>query len=80
VLRRDSGVEKGAPWPATVSEVTGSQRSGGGGVLRRGIFHGPEEAAVELSTASMPEEGKRKARESRLSCARKGKRGGSVRA
>jgi hypothetical protein len=38
VLRRDSGVEKGAPWPATVSEVTGSQRSGWGGGSQAGHF------------------------------------------
>jgi hypothetical protein len=30
VLRRDFGVEKGPPWLATVSEVTGGRRSGGG--------------------------------------------------
>jgi hypothetical protein len=30
VLWRDSGVEKGPPWPAMVSEVTGGRRSGGG--------------------------------------------------
>jgi hypothetical protein len=50
------------------------------GVLRRGILRGPEKTAVELSTASMPEQGKRKVRENRLSRARKGKRGGSVQA
>jgi hypothetical protein len=77
VLRRDSGVEKGPPWPAMVSEVTGGQRSGGG-VLRRGILHGPEETTVELSAASIPEQGKRKTRESRLGRARMGKRGGPV--
>jgi hypothetical protein len=38
VLRRDSGVEKGPPWSATVSEVTGGRKSSGGGVLRRGIL------------------------------------------
>jgi hypothetical protein len=30
VLRRDSSVEKGPPWPAMVSQVTGGQRSGEG--------------------------------------------------
>jgi hypothetical protein len=30
VLRRDFDMEKGPPWPATASEVTGSRRSGGG--------------------------------------------------
>jgi hypothetical protein len=39
-------------------------------------LRGPEKTAVELSTASMPEQGKRKVRENRLSRARKGKRGG----
>jgi hypothetical protein len=38
-------------------------------------LHGPEETAVELSAASMSEQGKRKARESQLGHARKGKRG-----
>jgi hypothetical protein len=31
VLRRDSGVEKGPPWPVTASEVMGGRKSGGGG-------------------------------------------------
>jgi hypothetical protein len=57
VLRRDSDVEKGPPWPTMVSEVMGGQR--GGGVLRRGVLSGPEEMAVELSAASMPEQGKK---------------------
>jgi hypothetical protein len=30
VLRRDSDVEEGPPWPATASEVTGGRRSGEG--------------------------------------------------
>jgi hypothetical protein len=47
------------------------------GVLWRGILLGPEETAVELSAASMPEQGKRKARKSRLGHACKGKRRGS---
>jgi hypothetical protein len=47
-----------------------------GGVLRRGISHGPEETTVELSVASMPKQGKRKTRESRFGRAGKGKRGG----
>jgi hypothetical protein len=80
MLRRDSSVEKGPLWPATASEVTGGRRSGGGGVLKRGVLRGPEETTVELSAASMPEQGKRKARQSRLGRARKGKRGGPVRA
>jgi hypothetical protein len=43
-------------------------------------LRGPEETTVELSAASMLEQGKRKARKSRLGRARKGKRGGPVRA
>jgi hypothetical protein len=45
------------------------------GVLGRGILQRPEEAVVELSAASMSEQGKRKARESWLGHAHKGKRG-----
>jgi hypothetical protein len=30
MLRRNSGVEKGPPWPAMASEVTGGRRRGGG--------------------------------------------------
>jgi hypothetical protein len=68
-------VEKGPSWPATASEVTGAGEVVG--VLRRGVLYGLEETTVELSVASMPEQGKRKARKSRLGCAHKGKRGGS---
>jgi hypothetical protein len=50
----------------------------GGGVLRRGFLHGLKETAVELSAASMPEQGKRKARKSQLGRACKGKQGGPV--
>jgi hypothetical protein len=49
-----------------------------GGVLRWGVLRGLEETTVDLSAASMPEQGKRKARESMLGHARKGKRGGVV--
>jgi hypothetical protein len=66
-------VEKGPSWPATASEVTGAGEVVG--VLRRGVLYGLEETAVELSVASMPEQGKRKERKSRLGCAHKGKRG-----
>jgi hypothetical protein len=38
-------------------------------------LHGPEETAVELSTAAMSEQGKWEAGKSRLGRARKGKRG-----
>jgi hypothetical protein len=77
VLRCDSDVEEGPPWLVMASEVTGSQRSGGGGgVLRQAVLRGPEEMTVELSTASMSEQGKkREAGKSWLSHVRKGKRG-----
>jgi hypothetical protein len=40
------------------------------------ILRGPEETAVELSAASMSEQGKREAGKTQLGHARKGKRGG----
>jgi hypothetical protein len=45
------------------------------GVLRRAVLRGPEETTVELSAASMSEQGKREAGKSWLGRACKGKRG-----
>jgi hypothetical protein len=46
------------------------------GGTQAGVLRGPEETALEHLAASMPEWEKRKARESQLGLARKGKRGG----
>jgi hypothetical protein len=71
VLRRDSGVEKGAPWPATASEVTGGRRSGGGTQARCLARTGGDDSGALGGFNARA--GERKTRESRLGHVRKGK-------
>jgi hypothetical protein len=64
VLRRDSGVEKGPPWPVTASEVMGGQKSGGGGGGYSGGAFCADRRRLQWSSW-------------RLQCRHKGKRSGS---
>jgi hypothetical protein len=60
VLRRDSNVEKGPPWPTMVSEVMGGQRGGGG--TQAGRFEwtrGDGSGALGGFNAGAGEKGKR---------------------